>query len=307
MGKDSGIQWTTHTFNGWVGCQRVSPGCENCYAESYDKRVGGAVINKETGEKSLRWGPKAPRVRTSAANWKKPIAWNKAAVEAGERHRVFCSSLADVFEQLVPGQVGDLDSWRLQLFELISKTPQLDWLLLTKRPPLITRGLSGAVDAWARTPGCEAGMELAQAWTNGTPPPNVWLGTTVEDQKRANERIPELLSVPAVVRFLSMEPLLEPVLITKAKGIDWVIIGGESGGCARPFHLEWARDLVAQCRFGGAAPFVKQMGSAPHMDGDRLRFKDHHGGDMAEWPPELRVREFPQSAAAQPATKGRGE
>lgn len=307
MGENSGIQWTTHTFNPWVGCQRVSPGCTNCYAEAYDKRVGGLPKNQrqDPNVPELRWGPKAPRVRTSLANWRKPVAWNAAAKEAGRRDRVFCSSLADVFEDR-----GDLVKHRLDLFELILKTPELDWLLLTKRPENIARLM----------PVLNLG---AKPW------PNVWLGTTVEDQQRADERIPELLKVPAVVRFLSIEPLLEHVelrhlLLSTGRAdvglapleagqqIDWMIIGGESGSNARPFQLQWARELVEQARDVGASPFVKQMGARPIfspgdlavsrwqllsekvVDAKHCRFLDPHGGEPDEWPEDLRVREFPR-------------
>lgn len=285
MGENSGIQWTHHTFNPWVGCQRVSPGCEHCYAEAYDKRVGGGV-DPETGKKALRWGPSAPRVRTSASNWAKPLKWNAAATRVGERHRVFCSSLADVFEAR-----PELVEWRADLFRLIERTPSLDWLLLTKRPENFD--LAGRPFGW---------------------PPNVWLGVTVENQEQANRRIPLLVHQRAAVRFLSCEPLLEqlnlrPWLDEDETGfvhhLDWVIIGGESGPKARPFHVGWARDLVAQCRDGGraeAAPFVKQLGARAidrQWDGTKsamvdLHLADSHGGDPAEWPADLVVREFPE-------------
>lgn len=350
MGENSGIQWTTHTFNPWVGCQRVSPGCTNCYAEAYDKRVGGRPKSQRADPNvpELRWGPRAPRVRTSAANWRQPLKWNAAAKAAGQQHRVFCSSLADVFEDR-----RDLDAARADLLDLISRTASLDWLLLTKRPgnvmPLL-RGIDNIDGATVRA------VNFAQRWVGGAPPANVWLGTTVEDQQRANERVPELLSVPARVRFLSCEPLLEHVDVSRwlwpacwhwdakfrtseeaqaagayaekrpqslvAAGssfIDWIIIGGESGPGARPFHLDWARSLMTQARAAGAAPFVKQLGARPRMlwddafecprllrfyDGDwdlgqlveegLVRFDDPAGGDMAEWPEDLRVREFPR-------------
>lgn len=320
MGENSGIQWTTHTFNPWVGCQRVSPGCEHCYAEAYDKRVGGAKL--PDGTKALRWGPSAPRVRTSAANWRKPLAWDKAAAAAGRRDRVFCSSLADVFE----GR-PELAPWRLDLLELIRITPHLDWLLLTKRPNAVLPLLREVRQAF--TAASPLHTWLASWLEHGRPPANVWFGTTVEDQRRANERIPELLKVPAAVRFLSCEPLLERVDLTdirwgngdfcdalrpnsyrgglESPGVDWVIIGGESGPGARPFALEWARDLVRQCRAAGVAPFVKQLGQRPvapvnetggvvlgsSFEPVPLRLRDHHGGDPTEWPEDLRVREFP--------------
>lgn len=305
MGENSGIQWTTHTFNPWVGCQRVSPGCVHCYAESYDKRVGG-VPKKQRANPDVpetRWGPTGKRTRTTVSNWRQPLKWDAAAKAAGERHRVFCSSLADVFEDRL-----ELKAWRQELWHLIKETPHLDWLLLTKRPQNISDMMPAE---WIAPHGL--GVQ-----------PNVWLGTTVEDQQRANERIPELLAVPAAVRFLSCEPLLEGVTLNPwllsehgrrhigaAPGISWVIIGGESGGGARPFALKWARDLVKQCRAAGVAPFMKQLGACAsdevngiagaslkvHPDAAALislRLTDPSGGDMAEWPEDLRVREFPR-------------
>lgn len=285
MAENSGIQWTTHTFNPWVGCQRVSPGCQHCYAEAYDKRVGGAKL--ADGTKSLRWGPEAPRVRTSEALWRKPFAWNRAAREAGERHRVFCASLADVFEDR-----PELVEWRLELFKIIRATPHLDWQLLTKRPENLGRMLP-----W--------GDGRGPLWTN------VWLGTTVEDQQRADERIPYLIDQPAIIRFLSMEPLLEQVDFNRCKawnpvsddlflaGIDWIIVGGESGGGARPFNLEWCRSVIGQARTASVPVFVKQMGSRPGqslesaMVAAPVILDDSHGGDPSEWPQDLRIREFP--------------
>ena len=280
MGEKTSISWCDSTFNPWVGCQRVSPGCENCFAEALDKRVGGGWLD---GKKSLRWGPTAPRIRTSAANWRKPLAWNRKALKAGTRPRVFCSSLADVFEDR-----PELAPWRQDLFELIAATPALDWQILTKRPENILRLWPDCVPP----PG-------AEDW------PNVWPGTTVEDQQRANERIDALVKVPAARRFLSCEPLLERVDLSRWLDedktgfvglIDWVIIGGESGPGARPFDLEWARDLVRQCRDGGraeAAVFVKQMGDHPVEHGKRLHL-GRHGADPEQWPPDLRVQEFPE-------------
>lgn len=294
MGENSKIAWTHHTFSPWVGCQRVSPGCVHCYAETYDKRVGG-VPKKQRADPNVaetRWGPNGRRTRTSVSNWKQPLKWDAAAKAAGERHRVFCSSLADVFEDR-----PELVQWRAELFELIATTPHLDWLLLTKRPENIVR-------LW---PTAEYHGPDAKVW------PHVWLGTTVEDQQRANERIRALLSVPAAVRFLSMEPLLEHVDLDRAvavpggepcglkcakergRGIDWIIIGGESGHGARSFHTEWARDLVDVARAAGVAAFVKQMGeNAVGAGRDQLALMsmtDH--GAIEQFPEDLRVREFP--------------
>lgn len=182
MGKDSKISWTHHTFNPWVGCQKVSPGCENCYAESQMNRYGRDV-----------WGPTAPRERTAKANWKKPIQWHREAYEKRRRARVFCASLADVFEAR-----DDLDPWREDLWKLIESTPYLDWLLLTKRPEEMVK----------RTP---------SSWRNGWPD-NVWAGTSTESQRWFDERYEHLLKVPAKVRFLSVEPMVGPIDMGAALG-----------------------------------------------------------------------------------------
>jgi protein gp37 len=186
MSANTGIAWTDHTFNPWWGCQRVSPGCEHCYAETFDHRLGGK-----------HWGPQAERRFFGDAHWNEPRKWNKAAREAGVRKRVFCASMADVFEAR-----DDLNGERLRLWQLIEETPWLDWQLLTKRPENVAKILTAR---WLENPR-----------------PNVWIGTTVEDQKRADERVPELLKVPAAVRFLSVEPLLERVSFRWAR---WVPLG----------------------------------------------------------------------------------
>jgi len=271
MGADSKIQWTDHTFNPWWGCARVSPGCEHCYAEAFAKRTGKA-----------KWGVNEERMVTSAANWKLPLKWNR---NANPRARVFCASMADVFEDR-----EDLEMVRERLWSLIAETKNLDWLLLTKRPQNFKSMLPwiGISDPW----------------------PNVWLGTTVEDQKRADERMPHLASTPAAVRFLSCEPLLGPVDLrtptykteTRSLGIvdkyaldviDWVIVGGESGFGARPFDVDWARAVVDQARGVGARPFMKQLGAKPI--GTPRVLADKKGGDWDDpaWPADLRVREFP--------------
>lgn len=253
MGENTNIEWAHHTFNPWEGCTKVGPGCDHCYAETRNKRFHGG-----------NWGPGAPRRRTSPANWAKPRRWNTQAAEKGVRYRVFCASLADVFDNEVPAE------WRADLFKLISETPNLDWLLLTKRI------------------GNVAGM-LPSDWDNGWP--NVWLGATVVNQQEADRDIPKLLGTPAAVRWLSMEPLLELVIITEwlhrgdhdlatmdpmaasmlsaseedgtgwvRPAVDWVIVGGESGTEARPMHREWARDLRDQCVFAGVPFLFKQWG-----------------------------------------------
>lgn len=261
MGEQTAISWTDHTFNPWWGCERVSPGCQNCYAEAFAKRTGNAV-----------WGKQAPRRFFGDKHWNEPLKWNRQAEAEGRRHRVFCASMADVFEDR-----DDLIVHRSRLFSLIEDTPWLDWQLLTKRPQNVSEMLID--NGWPITPH------------------NVWVGTTVEDQQRADERVPALLSIPAAVRFLSCEPLLGPVDLDGLWGypgsadgeqldrwpIQWVIVGGESGARHRPFDLEWARSLREQCRTAGVPFFFKQVGGrTPTAGGDEL--------DGQRW------HEFPVSA-----------
>lgn len=312
--SETKIQWTAtplpdgtmlpgFTMNPWIGCDKVSAGCKNCYA-SVD-----TFARVSRGRGLELWGPKAARHVTSDANWRKPLAWNREAAKSGVRRKVFCASLADVFEDR-----PDLAAPRARLFALIGATPNLDWLLLTKRPENADRLWTTAqIDSF------NGADSLGAVWL-----PNVWLGTTVEDQQRADERIPHLLRVPAKIRFLSCEPLLEAVDLTRwlrgcdpivldARGpickacalradigasldarIDWTIFGGESGPGARPFDLAWARSLVRQCRDAGVAGFFKQAGTHAIDTGERLRLRDSHGGDLAELPIDLHVREFPR-------------
>jgi protein gp37 len=226
MAEHSRIEWTDHTFNPWTGCTKVSPGCDHCYAEGWSKRSG-----------HVKWG-NHPRKRTTADYWKGPRIWNARAelffAAHGRRQRVFCASLADVFDNQAA------DEWRADLFALIQACPMLDWLLLTKRPQNIRRMLPGH-------------------WADGYP--NVWLGTTAEDQERYGQRWPHLAAVPAVVRFVSYEPAIGGLRL-QADGPypDWIICGGESGGGARPMRPQWVRDIMADCRRLRVAPFMKQWG-----------------------------------------------
>jgi protein gp37 len=296
MGSETKIQWTDHTFNPWVGCTKVSEGCRNCYAEAQNKHW----------RSGRNWGPGAPRQRTTAANWREPLKWNALAEKEGRQHRVFCASLADVFDSEAP------EGARADLFELIRSTPRLDWQLLTKRPQNIP-------------------AMLPSGWGEGDPWPNVWLGTSVEDQRAADERIGHLIRVPAAVRFLSCEPLLGPVDLkgklvqwerdgstffhpvprsTARRLLDWVIVGGESGAknVARRFDLAWASSLIGQCRAAGVPVFMKQLGDnagemrrcdTPACNCGREHWQTftvgtRKGGDVDEWPTWARVREFPR-------------
>ncbi len=237
MSANTNIEWTDHTFNPWEGCQKAGPGCDNCYAETRNKRFGGGV--------AVNWGPGAPRRRTSVANWRKPIEWNKAHeaffAEHGRRQRVFCASLADVFDNAVDPQ------WRIDLRDLIEATPSLDWLLLTKR-------IGNALDM------------LPVRWATRRLPPNIWMGATIVNQTERDRDLAKLLAVPASVHFLSVEPLLAPLTLNFPVGhlgksqINWVIVGGESGPGARPMHPAWARNLRDECAAAGVPFLFKQWG-----------------------------------------------
>lgn len=301
MGETTGIAWADSTFNPWIGCTKVSPGCDHCYAEALDRRHrwGGAE----------HWGPGVPRRRTADSTWAQPRRWNAHAKASGKPWRVFCASLADVFDNEVP------DEWRSDLWKLIAVTPALTWMLLTKRIGNVERmfpvGLPPHV--WER----------------------IWLGITVVNQEEANRDIPKLLEIPARVRWLSIEPQIERIDLCETfgmwwnqtmscfegvsdmpinnrhgqGGIDWVITGGESGPGSRPYDVAWARALVRQCRAARVPVFVKQLGAYPIDDslprGEGLEFtngstsrpirltKHVAGAEPAEWPEDLRVREFP--------------
>jgi protein gp37 len=228
MSKYSKIEWTTHTFNPWWGCVKVSPGCVNCYALTLAKRFGFTI-----------WGTNTPRRFFGDAYWAEPIKWNAEAEKQNERHRVFCCSMADVFEDR-----RDLDVHRSRLWKLIEQTPSLDWLVLTKRTEVVKR-----LAPWGEN------------W-----PANVWLGTSVENQKYADERLPYLLDIPAKVRFLSCEPLLGPVDLSqfiktgKSFPIAWIIAGGESGPQSRPMNPQWVRSLRDFCEKNKVAFHFKQWG-----------------------------------------------
>lgn len=259
MSANSKIEWTDHTFNPWIGCTKVSPACDHCYAE----------VSTPSRALGVTWGAGQERRRTSAANWALPLRWNAQAeafaTQHGRRQRVFCASLADVFDNEVPTE------WRNDLFELIAATPHLDWLLLTKRIGNVARMLPSATSG-------EDAHSFAELW------PHVWIGATICNQPEADRDIPKLLKVPARVRFLSMEPLLGPVDLAKSKAVrsmcatclagqsrscilsqpgpfvDWVIVGGESGPQARPMHPDWARGLRDQCESAGVPFLFKQWG-----------------------------------------------
>jgi protein gp37 len=296
------------TFNAWIGCEKVSPGCKNCYAEvdTY------ARVSKSRG--LPLWGPGSSRHVTSDAYWRKPLSWNRQAGRDGVRRRVFCSSLSDIFEERLnpkPGYHYDdvTRRARANLWRLIFETPHLDWLLLTKRPENADRL---ALQAWSDEFALATHDNVPETWWL----PNIWLGTTCEDQERADERVPRLLETPAAVRFVSYEPALGPVNFAdiqvgnetlkplagltwyptpthfatqgvtarKSAKLDWIIVGSESGSHARPMSLAWVRAVIDQCRAAGTAVFVKQIATDA----------DPKGGDTKHWPAGEWPREWPK-------------
>ncbi|KJK17748.1 phage Gp37Gp68 [Burkholderiaceae bacterium 16] len=246
MSENTKIEWTDATFSPWIGCSKVSPACDHCYAE----------VSTPARALGVTWGAKEERHRTSAGNWKLPLRWNAQHGEFftahGRRRRVFCASLADVFDNAIGAQ------WRFDLLRLIIETPNLDWLLLTKRIGNVFRLVSDV---------------RSHDWLAGRD--NVWLGATICNQEEADRDIPKLLAVKARVRFLSMEPLPGPVDVFSAMtgellhtsgddyepgAIDWVIASGESGASARPMHPDWAASLRDQCAAAGVPFLFKQWG-----------------------------------------------
>lgn len=290
MAENTKIEWAHHTFNAWIGCTKVGPGCDNCYA-----------ADLATARLGVAWGPGQPRRRTAASTWQQPRRWNKRAAKEGVRYRVFCSSLADVFDNEVD------PAWRADLFQLIRETPHLDWLLVTKR----------------------VGNVRAMAEAAGRLPDNVWLGITVVNQAEADRDVPKLRQLRVLydlpVAFLSVEPQLGPIdlsclfyhecpnwldddgyppMMDRSTGmreccsrcdwtgisdeiaINWVICGGESGPNARPMHPDWARSLRDQCAGAGVPFFFKQWGEWREWDdgnGDPEPEEVENDSDVADW------------------------
>ena len=238
--KENGIGWCDYTFNPWIGCTKVSPACDNCYAQGIAKRFFP----------DAKWG-NHQRVLTSEANWKKPLAWNRQAEKEGQRLKVFCGSMCDVFDNKANPYTF------AKLLLLVWETPYLDWLFLTKRIGNAHKLLRWASD---RIFAEEVVLE------------NLWLGITVCNQEEADRDIPKLLQIPAAKRFLSIEPMLgavdldrylgcgDPLCECGDRGVDWVIVGGETGHKARPMWPEWARSIRDQCQGAGVPYFFKQWG-----------------------------------------------
>ena len=340
----SNIEWTDATWNPVVGCTPVSSGCLNCYAATMAKRLEGMGQEPYVG---LTVGGKTcarPRgyvrfdgtVRTLADRLVAPLGWKKP-------RRVFVCSMSDLFHAQVPFEFID------RVFAVMALCPQHTFQVLTKRPERMAKYTNELVMGKRSLGDCLKGLDceglggrllIMKAYGvkfgagDGKPPykpfPNVWLGTSVEDQAAADDRIPHLLNCPAAVRFLSCEPLLGPVSVWSeiwrlknmghepgpkggsGKLLHWVIVGGESGPGARACEVEWVRSIVKQCKGAGVPCFVKQLGTKPvngaflqqpvtgkidsPAGGNGRRFVDRKGGDPAEWPDNLRVRQFPLAA-----------
>jgi len=289
VGDKTNISWTDHTFNPWTGCHKISPGCDHCYAAELDHRWGGE-----------HWGTKAPRKFYGAKHWAQPLAWNRKAEKDGVRRRVFCASMADVFEDR-----KDLEPQRIALWDLILSTSHLDWLLLTKRPENFAKLLPW-IAPQPLGPLCRDCADHdgtcprdGRPCNPREPYPNVWLGVTAENQHYADERISILLTTDASKRFVSYEPALEYVTFwaflrspvrdeclsklgasSSTPGLDWIIAGDESGARRRPAELDWFRSVRDQCAGTGTAFHLKQL----HEGKKKIHLPVLDGRQHAEFP-----------------------
>jgi protein gp37 len=317
MAANTTIEWATKSWNPVRGCSRVSPGCDECYAMKFAHRFSGAGQPYEGLTTSRRgkvdWIGVA---RFLPSELGAPLRWRQP-------QRIFVNSMSDLFHHTVAfEQIAAVCA-------VMAAATRHQFLVLTKRPERAIewfRWLGGgerqrercAAHALTFLPGYSvdarsaellrigralrvSGMPTFDGHERPWPLPNVWLGVSVENQETADERLPTLLECPAAVRFVSAEPLLGPLDLGRfLPALDWVIVGGESGPGARPFHVEWARSIVTACEAAGVAAFVKQLGASPfeHDAFDvpsEVLLDNFKGGDMAEWPEDLRVREFPRN------------
>jgi protein gp37 len=312
MGKTK-IEWATDSWNpirAWLKspladqadkpprntgsyCELITPGCEHCYAEAINKRLGTGLPYRRLYRDDVKIFLDE-RILMQPLHWKRP-------------RRIFPCSMTDLFGEWMSNEMLD------RVFAVMALCPQHTFLPLTKRAermrdyiegtPVVPEGyMAGPATedrVWARSGDLLGERNRSFDW----PLPNLWAGVSIEDQRRADERIPFLFQTPAAVRWLSLEPLLEhvePSLSWGGKRINWVIVGGESGPGARPFGIGWARSIIEQCREAGTACFIKQVGARPYYGvpacGPKLR--DRKGGDISEWPVDIRVREYPAQERA---------
>ena len=330
MSEQTKIEWCDSTLNFWEGCTKISDGCKNCYAAERDWRF---TLGKH-------WGNGAPR-RKSKSTVKDALRMNRypfvcdvcgtGSVDVSDEHgqgsywpcgecskttlhhlrRIFSLSLGDWLDDEVPIE------WLAEMLNTIRRCNDVTWILCSKRPENFRPRIKAAIGAMLCDPLDTA--DKMSAWLDGTPPPNIIILTSVENQAMADKRIPELLKIPAACRGLSLEPLLGPVELnlgtinagamrdgpqwTGKPFISWLIIGGESGKGARPCNVDWIRSLVEQGNAAGVATFVKQLGANPsayiRQDGGEethspISLADKKGGDPAEWPADLRIQQWPE-------------
>lgn len=284
MSDKSLIQWTDATWNPVRGCTKISPGCKHCYAETFAERFRGVAGHPYEQGFDLRLVPE---------KLDEPLRWTKP-------RRVFVNSMSDVFHDGVPFE------YVAAMLGVMAAAERHTFQVLTKRPERMREFFAWARRHRGQTPRsvCSqtASQLLHRKWDFAMrqphwPLPNVWLGVSVEDRKYGLPRIDHLREVPAAVRFLSIEPLLEDLGELDLTGIHWVIVGGESGRGARPFHVEWARSIVRQCKAAGVPPFVKQLGAVPVDQLGPLLIRAPKGGDPGEWPEDLRIRQMPGEVA----------
>jgi len=354
MGAISKIQWTDATWNPVRGCSRISEGCRNCYAERQAARFAGAGETDQSGEVVLSAGPfhTFAEMTPSGPRWTGKVELVESMLDAPLRwrkpRRVFVNSMSDLFHESLPDEVID------RVFSIMSGCRQHTFQILTKRAERMAkymRRFKPDGRGWVTPGGEDAELTHCPVDAAWWPMRNVWLGVSVEDQQSADARIPHLLQTPAALRFVSYEPALGPVnfdsdemeglhalgcgdsdcktrdKIPGCHGLDWLIVGGESGPNARPFDIAWARQIIAQCKAAGVPCLVKQLGACPwdsassdidHLfqacghpcdccdecpsnEGQRARkehpqplvLNDRKGGEPAEWPEDLRVREMP--------------
>ena len=273
MSAKTSIQWTDRSWNPVRGCSLVSPGCTNCYAMKMAHRWSGAGQPYERLTRMTEHGPVwTGKIKLIERALEEPLSWKQPA-------RIFVNSMSDLFHEAVSNAFIDL------VFLVMAEVQHRHtFQVLTKRPARMLQYCNRPRE------------QRPQSWHPNWPLPNVWLGVSVENQATADERIPILLRTPAAVRFLSVEPLLGPVELGDwLIDLDWVIVGGESGPCARACDLAWIRALVIECKKWDVRVFVKQLGAnTDWSENGWCRLNDRHGGDPAEWPADLRVREFPE-------------
>lgn len=292
MSDNSAIEWTHASWNPIIGCSRVSEGCRNCYAERQAIRIPTYWLNDVV--KSTPAGPRwTGTLRLHSEALLLPLRWRRP-------RRIFVNSMSDLFHEHVP------IAWIAKIFDVMAATKRHTFQVLTKRAKRMHHVMSKALPDYLSKPGPVQFPLLSLAVETTWPLPNVWLGVSVEDQATADARIPPLLQTPTALRWVSYEPALGPVnfdnyldVLPLSPGVDWLVIGGESGPGARPFDLAWARAAIAQCHEVRVPVFMKQLGvdvigKWDNMIGsDHIKFRNRKGSDPSEWPPDLRVRQSP--------------